>query len=569
MRNGIWLALLCLATVGVARAQGAIELEEVVSGLDQPLGLVAPGDGSERLFIVEQAGRVLVLEDRAVREVPFLDLSSSVRCCDERGLLGLAFHPDYESNGLFFVNYTDRAGDTVVSRFSVSSADPNRADIDSEIALLTFDQPFANHNGGHIAFGPDGYLYIASGDGGSGGDPQNNAQSLDNLLGKILRIDVDGSPVAIPPDNPFVNDSSARAEIWAFGLRNPWRFGFDRETGDLFIGDVGQNAVEEIDLQPAGSPGGENYGWRRMEGSSCFNPSNSCDTGDLVTPILEYRHDQGCSVTGGYRYRGSRSPGLEGVYVFGDFCSGRIWGATPGAGGEWSFRQLADTDLGIASFGEDEDGEIYAVDLGGAIYRIATAEIFHNGFESGDFSGWKKRGKPGLTSPGLEGTGFALAVRADSGRPRVRARVPGREAEVALELSIDPSGLERLSREEVVVALTDGKTVEVEMTLERVAKRFRVALYVHGSEGARRVARTKISAKRSTRLTLTWRAAPDDGSPEGFASLARNGRVRGARSDLDTAERRINSFEAGFPLGTSDGSGVLLLDEFAFSRSPG
>ncbi|MFQ5527607.1 MAG: PQQ-dependent sugar dehydrogenase, partial [Thermoanaerobaculia bacterium] len=282
-----WLLLTVIST-GSVLAQPGIELVEVAAGFDRPLGLVPPGDGSGRLFVVEQGGRIKILDRGTELAEPFLDLSGSVSCCDERGLLGLAFHPDYASDGLFFVNYTDLAGDTVVSRFSVSSADANRADTGSETGILSFDQPFGNHNGGHLAFGPDGYLYVSSGDGGSGGDPQNNGQSLDTLLGKILRVDVDGSPVAIPPDNPFVNDPNARPEIWAYGLRNPWRFSFDRDTGDLFIGDVGQNAREEIDLQPGSSPGGENYGWRRMEGSRCFNPSSGCDNGELVLPIAEY-----------------------------------------------------------------------------------------------------------------------------------------------------------------------------------------------------------------------------------------------------------------------------------------
>lgn len=255
------------------RSAPLLVLEPVAEGLTAPLDVVDPGDGSGRLFIVQQGGEILVHDGSRVLEQPFLDLSTQVSCCDERGLLGLAFHPRYSENARFFVNYTGRSsGQTIVSGFEVSS-DPNVADSSSELQLLTISQPFSNHNGGHLAFGPDGFLYIGTGDGGSGGDPQNRAQDLGSLLGKILRIDVDrGEPFAIPDGNPFAGDPAAREEIWAYGLRNPWRFTFDRLTGDLFIGDVGQNAIEEIDFQPARSAGGENYGWRVMEGSQCFEP---------------------------------------------------------------------------------------------------------------------------------------------------------------------------------------------------------------------------------------------------------------------------------------------------------
>ncbi|MEE8278540.1 MAG: PQQ-dependent sugar dehydrogenase, partial [Thermoanaerobaculia bacterium] len=357
-RSGFGVVLLLVVAGATAHAAEPIELTLVAEGLTQPLALVHAGDGSRRLFIVEQGGRILIHDGTGLLPDPFLDISSRVNCCGERGLLGLAFHPDYASNGFFFVNYTESSGDTVISRFSVSG-DPNRADGSSETEVLSFAQPFANHNGGQLAFGPDGHLYIASGDGGSGGDPRNNGQQLDTLLGKILRIDVDELPFGIPPDNPFVDNPSARAEIWAFGLRNPWRFSFDRSTGDLFIADVGQDRREEVDFQPAGSPGGENYGWRRMEGSLCFNPSGGCNDGSLVLPILEYDHDLGCSVTGGYVYRGTEAPGLEGNYLFGDFCSGLIWGATPGLGGAWAVAELAGSDLAISSFGEDGPGELY------------------------------------------------------------------------------------------------------------------------------------------------------------------------------------------------------------------
>ncbi len=272
------------------------------------------------------------------------------------------------------MNYTNTVGETVIARYAVS-ANPNVADPQSAQILLTIPQPFSNHNGGQLQFGPDGYLYIGTGDGGSGGDPQNNGQSLGTLLGKILRIDVDRSSLyAIPPDNPFVRRNGAKREIWAFGLRNPWRFSFDRLTGDMFIGDVGQASWEEIDFQQANSRGGENYGWRLMEGKHCFNPSTNCDPGTLTLPIVEYDHSLGCSVTGGYRYRGARLPQLFGSYLYGDFCSGRIWRAARTSRGRWTTAELLDSPYMISTFGEDEAGELYLAhytqDATAAIYRF-------------------------------------------------------------------------------------------------------------------------------------------------------------------------------------------------------
>lgn len=348
----------------------SIGLRLVADGLDRPLAITHAGDGSGRLFIVEQVGRIRVLDGSALAPTPFLDITPLVSCCQERGLLGLAFHPDYEVNGQFYVNYTDRSGDTRIVRYIVTP-DPSLADPGSATVLLAIEQPFANHNGGQLAFGPDGYLFIAVGDGGSGGDPFDNGQNGFSLLGKILRLDVDaGTPYAIPVDNPFRFDPGARDEVWATGLRNPWRFSFDRLTGDLFIADVGQNAWEEVNFEPVTSAGGNNYGWRRMEGSHCFDPSAGCAEERFVLPILEYSHAEGCSVTGGFRYRGSQIPELFGIYVFGDFCSGRIWSATVDEAGLWTRSELLGTSLAISSFGEDEAGELYVVDLGGAVYRF-------------------------------------------------------------------------------------------------------------------------------------------------------------------------------------------------------
>ena len=352
-----------------------LQLIEVATGLQSPTAIVNAGDGSGRLFVLEQPGRIRVIEDGQLLAEPFLDIGGEISSGGEQGLLGLAFHPRYDENGRFFINYTDPAGDTVVAEYRVSSADPNRADAGSERVVLRVPQPYRNHNGGGLAFGPDGYLYISLGDGGAGGDPEENGQDLGTLLGSLLRIDVDsGDPYGIPEDNPFVDEEDARPEIWAYGLRNPWRFSFDRDTGDLWIADVGQNVWEEINFQDAASNGGENYGWDVMEGAHCFEPESGCDTGGLVLPVLEYDHDQGCSVTGGYRYRGSKIPGLEGTYLFGDYCSGQIWGAS-GAGVDWTSQPLLSSGIRISAFGEDETGELYVADhRAGTVYRIEAAQ---------------------------------------------------------------------------------------------------------------------------------------------------------------------------------------------------
>ncbi|RMF86735.1 MAG: glucose dehydrogenase [Nitrospinota bacterium] len=364
--------MLLLFSLGTGQA-ATIDLEPLVTGLARPVAIAHAGDGSARLFLVLQEGQVLIYDGTEVLPTPFLDIAPLVSCCGERGLLGIAFPPHYRSSGFFFVNYTNTAGNTVIARYRVS-ADPNVADPASATILLTIPQPFANHNGGQLQFGPDGYLYIGTGDGGAAGDPQNNAQNLGNLLGKLLRIDVDnGEPYTIPPDNPFVGKAGAREEIWAFGLRNPWRFSFDRLTGDLFIADVGQDRWEEVDWQPATSPGGENYGWRRMEGKHCFLPSTNCNDGTLTLPILEYSHEQGCSIIGGYRYRGSQIPWHYGTYFYADYCSGRIWGAREEKSGRWTSTLLLETGLSISTFGQDEKGELYLAhysESDGTLYRL-------------------------------------------------------------------------------------------------------------------------------------------------------------------------------------------------------
>lgn len=350
-------------------------LEPFAEGLERPIGVTNAADGSGQLFVNEQAGRVRVVDaDGQLREQPFVDLTDRISAGGERGLLGLAFHPDYGTNRRLFVNYTDREGNTVISELR-ASADGQTADPDSEKVLLRVDQPYANHNGGQLAFGPDGYLYIGLGDGGSGGDPHGNGQNTNVLLGKILRIDVD-SPAAgdkayaVPADNPFV-DGGGAPEVWAFGLRNPWRFSFDAATGDLYIGDVGQNQWEEIDRLPAGSPGGANFGWNVTEGRHCYQDS-SCDQRPFILPIAEYSHDGGnCSVTGGSVYRGSAMRDLVGIYVMADYCSGRVFTLNVDEG-TTTPKQVAQTDAAITSFGTAEDGEIYATDQsGGTLLHVA------------------------------------------------------------------------------------------------------------------------------------------------------------------------------------------------------
>jgi glucose/arabinose dehydrogenase len=331
----------------------------IVSGLERPVDLQP--DDSGRLFVIEKLGHIHIIENGQLIEKPFLNIEDRVNnSSNEMGLLGLAFHPNYAQNGYFYVNYTGNGGNTFISRFQVSS-DANVTDPSSEVNLLQVDQPYPNHNGGGLEFGPDGNLYAGLGDGGAANDPFGNGQKTDTLLGKILRLDVDSAePYAIPSDNPFGN------EIWAYGLRNPWRISFDKLTGDLYIGDVGQGAYEEIDHLPAGSPGGTNFGWDLREGMHDFEGSASPD---LTEPVAEYSHAEGgCSVTGGYVYRGSM-PEWNGIYLYGDYCTGFIWGLIRSANG-WQAQRLFDTDANITSFGQDETGEVYLVADTGEVYKL-------------------------------------------------------------------------------------------------------------------------------------------------------------------------------------------------------
>jgi uncharacterized protein (TIGR03437 family) len=385
----------------------AINLQRVASGFEMPLDIRFPPDRSGRMFVVEQRGRIRIVKNGALVGRPFLDWRSKVSCCGERGLLGLAFSPSFGEDRTFYINYTDSQGNTVVSRMRLAP-NPDEGDASSEEIILRVAQPYANHNGGNLVFGPDGYLYVGLGDGGSAGDPQNNAQRPDALLGKLLRIRVDPreAPYGVPADNPFINNNSYRPEIWATGLRNPWRYSFDRETKDLWIADVGQGRAEEVNFQPAASKGGENYGWRRTEGLECYPPASRCDRTGITPPILEYGRTLGQSVTGGFVYRGSRYPDLRGFYLYGDFGSGNLW-AVQRQGSTWDNRLVLATGRQISTFGEDETGELYLADYRGDIYLIAAGPPVTS---AGGVVNAASFG-PGL-SPGSLGTVFGRGLTA-------------------------------------------------------------------------------------------------------------------------------------------------------------
>lgn len=357
-------------------------LDEIATGLTKPLFVTHAGDGSRRLFILEQPGTIRIIADGVLLEQPFLDIREQVTDAgNEQGLLGLAFAPDYADSGIFYLNYTGADGDTRIARFRVTTADPNVADPGSEEIILTIEQPARNHNGGTLQFGLDGMLYIGMGDGGGANDTYGHGQNPATLLGKLLRIDVsdpDASPYAIPADNPWVTNDwdgvDVRDEIIAVGLRNPWRFSFDRATGDLWIGDVGQNQYEEINRvsPPVARP--HNFGWPIMEGMHCFR-SDECAQEGLVLPVAEYEHRGHCSVTGGYVYRGVAFPAMQGIYFYGDYCSGTVWALAPDESGAWQSTAVLDTDLSLSSFGEDAQGELYVTDLsGGTVARLGVSE---------------------------------------------------------------------------------------------------------------------------------------------------------------------------------------------------
>jgi glucose/arabinose dehydrogenase len=356
----------------------SVSFEPYVTVAGGPLAITAPDDGTDRLFVATKAGQIRIVRDGVVEPDPMLDIGELVSNGGEQGLLGIAVHPAFPGDPRVFVDYTDLDGDTVLASYRLDPADPGRLDPGSATTILAVDQPYANHNGGVVGFGPDGFLYVGLGDGGSGGDPQDNGEHLDTLLGKILRLDVDsvgagGVPFAIPPGNPFANVSGARPEIWLTGLRNPWRFAFDRLTGDLWIGDVGQNAWEEVDVAPSGV-GGLDFGWDRMEGAHCFEPETGCPTDGLTLPLTEYGHDQGCTIIGGAVYRGTGQPLLAGGYLFGDYCSGRLWAIPASAAGSGPVDpvRVGTAGAGLAAFGEDARGELYAANLDGTISRVVA-----------------------------------------------------------------------------------------------------------------------------------------------------------------------------------------------------
>ena len=363
--------------VAASPADARIRLSVRATGLSRPVFVTSARDGTGRMFIVEQTGRILVVDGGVVQRTPFLSITTQVSKGSEQGLLGLAFHPGFRTNRKLYVNYTNTAGDTLIREFRTSSSNPNVVDGRTGRTLLKIDQPYANHNGGMLAFGRDGYLYIGMGDGGGGGDPQDRAQNVNSLLGKMLRIDVNGTTSTrayrIPSSNPYVG-ITGRDEIWQKGLRNPWRFSFDRANGNLWIGDVGQNAWEEVDraIRTSSGPGRKiNWGWDDMEGRHCYEPMSGCRTSGRTLPVAEYSHANGrCAVTGGYVYRGTAIPALVGGYVFADYCSGEIWVISATASSPATKTLLLDTPYQISGFGESNGGELYVLDLNGAMYLI-------------------------------------------------------------------------------------------------------------------------------------------------------------------------------------------------------
>jgi glucose/arabinose dehydrogenase len=376
----IAIVVLSLAAPGASGA-AAVALTPVVSGLSSPVQVANAGDGSNRLFVVEQSGTVRVIKNGALLPTPFISIADLLSTGGERGLLGIAFHPSYKTNGRFFLYFTRRNdGAIAISEYHRSSTNPDVATRVGAKRIITIAHPYTNHNGGRMAFGRDGYLYIGTGDGGSSGDPGNRAQSLDTLLGKMLRINVNGSVGSrnykIPASNPYVGRAGLN-EIWGRGLRNPWGWSFDKVTGDMWIGDVGQDKYEEVDrsiVSTKSTSGGKgvNYGWRIMEGRHCYRPATGCNTAHLKFPVVEYSHSEGCAVTGGYSYRGSAVLALYGRYVFGDYCSGRIWTISRTALAPASKVLLMSTGFNISSFGQDEHGELYVLDLGGTLYKLTA-----------------------------------------------------------------------------------------------------------------------------------------------------------------------------------------------------
>ncbi|HEX8026546.1 MAG TPA: PQQ-dependent sugar dehydrogenase [Candidatus Limnocylindrales bacterium] len=363
----------------VVQSAPAIQLQLLVGGLSQPVYLTSARDGTGRLFIVEKTGRIRVWSGSSLLSTPYLDIHTLVTGGSEQGLLGLAFSPKFTTDHKLYIDYTDVNGNTKIVEYRQSTGSPNTVDTSTRRTVLTITQPFANHNGGDIVFGPDGYLYIGMGDGGSAGDPNNNGQNLSSLLGKLLRINplsyTSTRGYTIPSSNPFVG-RTGRDEIWSYGLRNPWRFSFDRVAGTLWIGDVGQDTWEEVDRagrSTAGAGRGVNYGWHVMEGRSCYSPATNCNRTGKTLPPVEYKHLAGrCAITGGHAYRGTAISGMAGLYLFGDYCTGEIWYTNATSTAQVSAVRLLDTSLNISSFGEDASNELYVCDLNGAVYKVVA-----------------------------------------------------------------------------------------------------------------------------------------------------------------------------------------------------
>ncbi len=577
---------LSIAVPGHARPGAGIRLELLVQGeaADRALGLVSVPDGSGRLFLLRQRGRLMIIENGAIRPQPFLDLSSKIVCCNKsRGLRSLAFHPDYKSNGFFFVSYTDAgdSADTIVSRFRVSS-DPNRARLNSEREILRYSKPETIHHGGLLAFGPDGYLYIGTGDGGS----RRLAQDLGSLLGKMLRIDIDGRfPYSIPPDNPFVGIPDALDEIWAYGLRNPWRRTFDRTNGDLYIADVGGASFEEVNFQSGASTGGENYGWPILEGTRCALTAEECADESLVAPILTYPHDDRSvtglcnSVTGGYFYRGPAATTLDGSYLFADFCTGTFWGARRNSAGRWVANHLLDTKLLPATFGEDQDGRLYVADFKpsvrgedgsetevGAVYRIIGQYSFSSDFETGDTSAWSsRRGNLTVTSPGLSRSANALEVPLSGGAKKVfvRARYPRPQTTftVTFDFNANRAGLANQVVELLRLAGNKQKG-HVKLTLEQDGEVYWLNLLARRADGDLDfLGRTRAPASRTVEITVTWMRASGADHADGEVSLSKKGKVRVQATNLANAKRDIRAVSLGLVSGSVPaGSGSFLID---------
>ncbi|MFQ5526278.1 MAG: PQQ-dependent sugar dehydrogenase [Thermoanaerobaculia bacterium] len=547
-----------------------IRLERIVNGADvgRIVGLAFPGDGTDRLFLVQLSGEIRVVENGQLLPDLFLDVSKKITCCDnERGLLGLAFHPDYENNGYFYIVYSDRRSRTVVARLSVSQ-DPNVGDPSSEERIIRWDQPELPHNGGAIQFGPDGYLYLGSGDGGT----RDAAADLENVLGAILRLDVDSAfPYAIPVDNPFVGNTEARGEIWVYGLRNPWRFTFDRGTGDIFIGDVGAARFEEVSLLPAGTGGGENFGWPTLEGNRCIAGEDEpvCDNEDLVAPIIVYAHKEGTcnSVTGGYRYRGPETPTLTDTYVYGDFCRGNIWGARRNLAGKWIVNELLQSGLLVTTFAEDPDGALYLAHFRGDVYKIVGQHLFSSDFESGDTRDWtKRRGDIEVADRGLKRSQHALSIPIGGRKSFVRSKAPSAETTFRLGFDLNLNDVNLAGREPEILRLAGGsKRGHLRLTLSRVDDDYWLNLLVRGDTGGFfQVGRTILPRARTVRIELDWMAASGEGAADGEVTLSKNGQARISAANLDTAKRKIGSITIG-PSSSTAGSGAVLIDNFVSS----